>query len=79
MPQITLEITLADDTVCPISEGRVLPDGTGGTANNFDKTGSGNPTYTLSQMTLQCEVLGMATSVLDQIKINCLEQVQVGA
>jgi len=66
-PQITLEITLADDTICPISEGRVLPDGTGGTTNHFDKTGSGNPTYTLSQMTLQCEVLGMATSVLDQI------------
>ena len=66
-PQITLEITLADDTVCPISEGRVLPDGTGATTNHFDKTGSGNPTYTLSQMTLQCEVLGMATSVLDQI------------
>ena len=66
-PQITLEITLADDTICPISEGRVIPDGTGASTNNFDKTGSGNPTYTLSQMTLQCEVLGMATSVLDQI------------
>jgi hypothetical protein len=67
MPQITLEITLADDTICPISEGRLLPDGTGATANHFDKTGTANPTYTLSQMTLQCEVLGMATSVLDQI------------
>lgn len=66
-PQITLEITLADDTVCPISEGRILPTGAGTATNNFDKTGSGNPTYTLSQMTLQCEVLGMATSVLDQI------------
>ena len=67
MPSITLEITLADDTICPISAGRLLPDGTGNTTNHFDKTGSGNPTYTLSQMTLQCEVLGMATSVLDQI------------
>ena len=67
MPQITLELTLADDTVCPISEGRLLPDGGAATSNHFDKTGSGNPTYTLSQMTLQCEVLGMATSVLDQI------------
>lgn len=67
MPQITIELTLADDTICPISEGRVLPDGTGATTNHFDKVGSGNPTYTLSQMTLQCEVLGMATSVLDQI------------
>ena len=67
-PQITLELTLADDTVCPISAGRVLPDGTGTAANHFDKTSTtANPTYVLSQMTLQCEVLGMATSVLDQI------------
>ena len=66
-PQITIEITLGDDTVCPISEGRVLPDGTGATANHFDKVGSGNPTYTLSNISLQVEVLGMATSVLDQI------------
>jgi len=67
MPQITIEITLADDTVCPISEGRVLPDGTGATANHFDKVGSANPTYTLSNLSIQVEVLGMATSVLDQI------------
>jgi len=66
-PQITIEITLADDTVCPISEGRVLPDGTGATANHFDKVGAANPTYTLSNLSLQVEVLGMATSVLDQI------------
>jgi hypothetical protein len=49
MPQITLEITLADDTICPISEGRLLPDGTGATASHFDKTGSANPTYILSK------------------------------
>ena len=66
-PQITLEITLADDTVCPVSEGRVLPDGTGASTNHFDKTGSANPTYTLSQMTIQCEVLGLASNVLDAI------------
>ena len=67
MPQITIEITLGDDTICPISEGRVMPDGTGVTANHFDKVGSENPTYTLSNLSLQVEVLGMATSVLDQI------------
>jgi len=66
-PQITLELTLADDTVCPIADGRKIPDGTKGTADNFDKTGTENPTYTLSEMNLQIEVLGMATSVLDQI------------
>lgn len=67
MPQITLELTLADDTVCGQSDGRIIPDGTGATTDNFDKDGNANPTYTLSQMTLQVEVLGMATSVLDQI------------
>jgi hypothetical protein len=66
-PQITIEITLADDTVCPISAGRVFPDGAGVTALNFDKVGTGNPTYKLSNITMQVEVLGMATSVLDQI------------
>ena len=83
LPSIVLEITLADDTVCPISEGRILPDGAGTTSNHFDKTGAGNPTYTLSNLSLQVEVLGMASSVLDQIKTpfegHCLEQVRVGA
>jgi hypothetical protein len=68
MPQITLEITLADDTICPISEGRLLPDGTGATANHFDKTGSANPTYTL--ITNDPSVRGSwygNISVLDQI------------
>lgn len=67
MPQIMLEIQLGDDTVCPISEGRVLPSGTGAEALNFDKVGGGNPTYTLTNMNLQVEVLGFATSVLDEI------------
>jgi hypothetical protein len=67
MPQITLEITLADDTVCPVSEGRIMPDGTGSATNNFDKTGAANPIYTLTNLTLQCEVLGMASNVLDAI------------
>ncbi len=67
LPQITIEITLGDDTVCPISDGRVLPDGQGTSANHFDKVGTNNPTFSLSAISLQVEVLGMATSVLDQI------------
>ena len=59
LPQITLEITLADDTVCPISSGRTM--------TTFVSVGSGNPTYSLSNISVQVEVLGMATSVLDQI------------
>lgn len=66
-PQITLELTMADSTVCPISEGRVLPTGAGSATDNFDKTGAGNPTYSLTNLSLQIEVLGLATSVLDQI------------
>ena len=67
-PQITIEITLADDTVCPISDGRVFPAG-GATpsSDHFDKVGGGNPTFKLSNISMQVEVLGMATSVLDQI------------
>ena len=67
LPQMMIEIQLADDTVCPISAGRVLPDGAGTKALNFDKVGSGNPTYTLTNMNMQVEVLGFATSVLDEI------------
>jgi len=66
-PEITIEITLGDDTICPISDGRKLPTGAGNVAQNFDKVGSGNPTFTLSNLSLQVEVLGMATSILDQI------------
>lgn len=67
LPQLTIEIHLADGAVCPIVEGRVLPDGTGGSANNFDKVGSGTPSYEMTNMSMQVEVIGMATSVLDQI------------
>lgn len=74
LPQIMIEIQLADDTVCPISLGRVLPDGVGtahvsstGTALNFDAVGGGNPTYTLTNLNMQVEVLGFATSVLDEV------------
>ncbi len=67
LPQITIEITLGDDTICPISDGRILPDGQGTSSNHFDKVGTNNPTFSLSAISLQVEVLGMATSVLDQI------------
>jgi hypothetical protein len=67
-PQITLEITLADDTICPISEGRIL------CLMELVllliiliKLVQVILHTHLSQMTLQCEVLGMATSVFDQI------------
>ena len=64
LPQLTLEITLADGVVFGSSKGRLL-DGTG--ATDFTDDGTVACTYTLNNMSLECEVLGMATSVLDQI------------
>jgi hypothetical protein len=68
LPQITLEITLAEDAVCPSVDGVFLAvgDGTGAT-NTIDKEGGTACTFKLTNMNLQVEVLGMATSVLDQL------------
>lgn len=78
-PQITIELTLADDTVCGTSLGRKIGDkiGTaktatagltdGGTALTFDAHGTVAPGYILNEMTMQVEVLGMSSNVLDAI------------
>ena len=76
LPQITLEIQLADDAVCPCADTADL------TIDAFasgSAPSSASATYALSNLALHCEVIGMATSVLDQINPYCLEQVQVGA
>jgi hypothetical protein len=76
LPQITLEIQLADDAVCPCADTADL------TIDAFASgaaPSSASATYALSNLSLHCEVIGMATSVLDQINPYCLEQVQVGA
>lgn len=72
LPQITLEITLADNAVCPVAEGVLLPigdeTGTGtGATGTFDKAGSTAAVYTLSNLSLQVEVVGMASSALDSV------------
>lgn len=76
LPQLTLEIQLADDAVCPCAD-------TGDLTIDAFASGaapsSASATYSLSNLALHCEVIGMATSVLDQINPYCLEQVQVGA
>ena len=68
LPQITLEITLAEDAVCPACEGIFLAvgDGTGATGTIDKKSGTA-ATYKLTNLSLQVEVLGLATSVLDQL------------
>lgn len=66
-PSIVCEITLADDAVCPVSEGIVLPTGAGSGTDNFDKKGAAAATYSLSNMSLQVEVLNFATNALDAV------------
>ena len=68
LPQITLEITLAEDAVCPACEGvfMAVGDGTGATGTIDKKSGTA-ATFKLTNMSLQVEVLGLATSVLDQL------------
>lgn len=64
LPQITVEITLADDAVCPSCAGPDL-DGTG--ATDITDANVKKASYELTNISMQVEVLGMATSVLDQI------------
>lgn len=64
LPQITIEITLAEDTVCPSCAGPAL-DGTG--AADITDANTNKATFELTNISMQVEVLGMSTSVLDQI------------
>jgi hypothetical protein len=65
LPQITLEFTLANGNVVSNSKGVLL--GSTDSTLGFLTAGTGTPTYTLSNLSLQVEVIGMASSVLDQI------------
>ena len=60
LPQITIEITLADDSVCATCDDVTLAGFVGGSGNV-------GTTYSLSNLSMQVEVLGMATSVLEQL------------
>jgi len=79
---IVIEIALADATVCSLSNTRDLPSSIGylavnSTANKYDDS-SGNtvaPSYTVSNMTMQVEVLSLATNVIDTIVEQRVAQV----
>ena len=79
-PQITVEFTLADNNVCTSSAANLLS-GSVDTAsppvavNSFTTVGGVAPSYTLSNMTMQIEVLGMASSILDEIIAERIGQV----
>jgi hypothetical protein len=65
LPQITIEITLADNNVCTTSKGTALA-GTATTGFELAPT-STSVSYTLSNLSLQCEVMGFSSSILDTI------------
>lgn len=78
-PQITIEITLADNIVCPSithADGVALA-----LANSTNTTGiasvstTGTSSYTMDNITMQVEVLGMASSVLDEVVAQRVSQV----
>lgn len=73
-PQVTIEFTLADNAVCPTCDDVTLAGFTGGSGN----TGT---TYTLTNLSVQCEVLGMSSSILDQLveqRINSVGYLSLG-
>jgi hypothetical protein len=83
-PQITIEITLADNVILPqcvwaptsqlpLALGTIATD----PANNtgIAKAGAGAASYTMDNITMQVEVLGMASSVLDEVVAQRVSQV----
>jgi len=76
---IVIEIALADATVCSVSGSRNLPALIGPNtiigSNGFDLSGGGTPTYTVSNLTMQVEVLSLATNVIDTIVEQRVAQV----
>ena len=77
-PQITVEFTLADNVVCPVSAADLLArskDAAGAAVDNFETNGATAKTYSMTNMTMQIEVLGMASSILDEIIAERIGQV----
>lgn len=80
---IVIEISLADNNVCSVSDSRALPAiqttdvysivGTAGF--DFALTAPGTPTYTIKNASMQVEVLSLATNVLDTIVEQRISQV----
>jgi len=65
LPQITIEITLADNNVCTTSAGSSL---VGTTTTGFEVApASSSVSYSLTNLSLQCEVMGFSSSLMDQI------------
>jgi len=77
-PQITIEITLADNVVlpqCVWAASTTLALATSATAGGIAAVGAGTSSYTMDNITMQVEVLGMASSVLDEVVAQRISQV----
>ena len=77
-PQITIEITLADNVVCPSmvwAANTTLALATTTTTGGIAAVSAGTPSYSLDNITMQVEVLGMASSVLDEVVAQRISQV----
>ena len=79
-PQITIEITLADNVICPCPTfiaatplALATTNVTGGIAD--PPAASQSASYSLDNITMQVEVLGMASSVLDEVVAQRVSQV----
>jgi len=77
-PQITIEITLADNVILPQSVYAVstpLALATTASTGGIAAVGAGTASYTMDNITMQVEVLGMASSVLDEVVAQRVSQV----
>ncbi len=79
-PQITIEITLADNVICPCPTfvaATTLGLATTNTTGGFcaPPASSQSASYSLDNITMQVEVLGMASSVLDEVVAQRISQV----
>ncbi len=77
-PQITIEITLAENVILPqmvFATGTPLALAATATTEGIAAVGAGTASYTMDNITMQVEVLGMASSVLDEVVAQRVSQV----
>ena len=75
-PQITVEITLADNVIIPSIEAAADTSlATTSKTGGICQTSAVGSTYSITEMTMQVEVLGMASSMLDEIVAQRISQV----
>lgn len=77
-PQITIEITLADNVILPQmvwAASTSLALATTNTTGGIAAVGAGTASYSMDNITMQVEVLGMASSVLDEVVAQRISQV----